>query len=47
MIPYKEVLREKLGPTGEIESYRVRIVAGGHKQIEGENYTETFSAATK
>jgi len=46
-IPCNEVLREKRGPTGEIESYRVRIVAGGHKQIEGVNYTETFSAAAK
>ena len=25
----------------------VRIVAGGHKQVEGVNYTETFTAATK
>ena len=30
-----------------MQSYRVRIVAGGHKQIEGVNYTETFSAAAK
>ena len=30
-----------------MQSYRVRIVAGGHKQIEGVNYTETFSATAK
>jgi hypothetical protein len=42
-----EVLKEKRGPNGEIDSYGVRIVAGGHKQVEGVNYTETFSAAAK
>lgn len=41
------VLKEKRGPTGDIESYRVHIVAGGHKQVEGLNYMETFSAAVK
>ena len=46
-IPCTEVLKEKRGPTGDIEAYRVRIVAGGHKQVEGVNYTETFSAAAK
>ena len=40
-------MREKQDPTGEIESYQVRIVTGGHKQIEGVNYTETFFAAAK
>jgi hypothetical protein len=42
-IPCDEVLRKKRGPNGEIQSYRVRIVAGGHKQVEGVDYTETFS----
>ena len=37
----------KRGPDGEVQSYRVRIVAGGHRQVEGVNYTETFSAAAK
>ena len=46
-IPCSEVLRIKRGPDGEIQSYRVRIVAGGHRQVEGLNYTETFSAAAK
>ena len=41
------MVRVKQGPDGEVQSYRVRIVAGGHKQIEGVNYTETFSAAAK
>ena len=43
----KEVLKEKQGPTGRVELLQVCIVAGGHKQIEGVNYLETFSAAAK
>ena len=53
-IPCTEVLKLKLGPDGEIQKYRVRIVAGGqkivaggHRQVEGINYTETISAAAK
>ena len=46
-IPCSEVLKIKRGPDGEIKSYRVRIVAGGHRQIEGINYTETFLSAAK
>lgn len=46
-IPCGEVLKAKHGPNNEVQSYRVRIVAGGHKQIEGINYTETFSTAAK
>jgi hypothetical protein len=41
------VLKIKRGLDDEIQSYRVRIVAGGHRQVEGINYTETFSAAAK
>ena len=46
-IPCNEVLKIKQGPTGEIQSYRVHVVAGGHRQVEGVNYTETFSATAK
>ena len=46
-IPCNEVLKIKRGPNGKVQSYRVRIVAGGHRQVEGLNYTETFSAAAK
>jgi Reverse transcriptase (RNA-dependent DNA polymerase) len=46
-IPCSEVVQVKRGPNSEVQSYRVRIVAGGHKQVEGVNYTETFSAAAK
>jgi len=42
-----EVLKIKRGPNGEVQSYCVWIVAGGHRQVEGLNYTETFSAAVK
>jgi len=41
------VLKVKQGPDGKIQSYQVRIVAGGHRQVEGVNYTETFSTAAK
>ena len=46
-IPCSKVLKIKHGPDGEIQSYRVQIVAGGHRQVQGVNYTETFSSATK
>jgi hypothetical protein len=46
-IPNSIVLKEKKGPDGEIEMFHMRIVAGGHKQVHGVNYTETFSAAAK
>ena len=46
-IPCSEVVKVKRGPDGEVQSYRVRMVAGSHKQIKGVNYTETFSAAAK
>jgi len=42
-IPCGEVLKIKRGLNGEIQSYQVWIVAGGHRQVEGVNYTETFS----
>ena len=32
---------------GDIELYWVRITTGGHKQIEGVNYTETLLATAK
>jgi hypothetical protein len=46
-IPCNEVVKVKRGPNGEVQSYRVRIVAGGQRQVEGVNYSETFSAAAK
>ena len=46
-IPCSAVLKEKCGPDGEITSYRVHIVTGGHRQVEGVNYTKTFSSVAK
>ena len=46
-IPCSEVIEVKQGPDGEVKSYRVRIVTGGHRQVEGINYSETFSSAAK
>ena len=46
-IPCDEALRIKRGPDGEVKSYRVRIVTGGHRQVEGVNYIETFLSAAK
>ena len=46
-IPCGEVLKIKRGPDGEVKGYRVRIVTGGHRQVKGVNYTETFSSVAK
>ena len=46
-IPYNTVLKEKHGPDGEITSYWVHIVAGRHQQVEGVNYSKTFSSTAK
>lgn len=46
-IPCSKVIKIKRGPDGEVQSYRVRIVAGGDKQVKGVTYMETFSAAAK
>ena len=46
-IPCSEVIKVKCGPNGETLSYRVRIVAGSHRQIKGLNYMGAFSAAAK
>ena len=46
-IPCSEVLKIKQGPDGEIKIYRVRIVVGRHRQIEGVNYADMFSSAAK
>ena len=37
VIPCTEVLKEKHGPTGEIEKYWVCIVTSGHRQVKGVN----------
>jgi hypothetical protein len=47
VIPCREVLHEKHGPDGKISRRKVRIAAGGHRQVENINYTETFASAAK
>lgn len=42
-ITSKPVLTHKLNEKGEIERYKVRIVARGFRQIKGVNFHETFS----
>ena len=46
-IPCSEFMRVKRGPDSKVQSYRVRIIAGRHRQVEEVNYTETFSATAK
>ena len=46
-IPCSEVVKVKHRPNSRVQSYRVRIVAGGHRQVKGVNYTKTFLAAAK
>ena len=47
IIPCSAMLKEKCGPDGKITSYQVHIVAEGHRQLEGVNYSETFSSTAK
>jgi hypothetical protein len=47
VIPCHFIFRTKRGPDGEIVKRKARLVAGGHKQIKGVNYDETFAAAAK
>ena len=47
VIPYQIIFKEKLDSEGKIQTYRVWIVAGGHKQIARKSYDETFTAAAK
>jgi len=47
VIPHSVVFQEKLDANDKVVSRRLRIVAGGHRQTFGVNYTETFSSAAK
>ena len=46
-IPHSLVFKEKLGTDGDVDTHRIRVVAGGHKQVYGVDYNETFAAAAK
>src|SRR5215510_13731688 len=37
----------KHGPDGEVVKRKVRLIAGGHRQKEGVNYTDTFASAAR
>jgi hypothetical protein len=47
VIPSHFIYRTKRGPDGNIVKRKARLVAGGHKQVKGVNYDETFAAAAK
>ena len=47
VIPGKWVYKVKLGPSGQVDKYKVRYVAKGFKQMEGLDYFETFVPTCK
>lgn len=47
VIDSKWVYKVKYKPTGEVKSYKARVVAKGFTQIEGINFHETFAPIAK
>ena len=47
VIPYRPVFHAKRGPDGTIIKFKARLTAGGHRQIEGVDYSETFASVAK
>lgn len=47
VIPYSTIHREKLDPESNVDSWQVRVLAGGNKQTYRVDYIETFAATVK
>jgi len=42
----KWIFKHKLGPDGQVEHYKARLVAQGFSQVEGINYNKTYAPVT-
>jgi len=43
----KWIFKCKLGPDGQVECYKARLVAQGFSQVEGIDYNETYAPVTR